>query len=103
MAQVDGDHTQADEIDAPVVGFNTSIPNFEEPNRSAIGTYPVSQTCVGLIINGHVTGKEHEHVQSPVKHLHTHRHTTHWIYSCGTLADARSDVALHLKVGFAKL
>lgn len=58
--------------------------------------------CLGLIVNGHVIGNDHvigkEHVQISQTFAHTHTQTTHWIYSCGTLADARSDVALHLKV-----
>ena len=108
LAQVDGDHGSinadvfffADEIDAPVAGFNTSTPNSHEPNISAIGKCHVTQMCLGLIVNDHVIGNGHvigkEHVQ--ISQTFAHTQTTHWIYSCGTLADARSDVALHLKV-----
>ena len=84
LAQVDGDHGSinanvffADEIDAPVAGFNTSTPNSHEPNISAIGKCHVTQMCLGLIVNDHVIGNGHvigkEHVQISQTFAHTHR------------------------------
>jgi len=67
----------ADEIDAPVAGFNTSTPNSHEPNISAIGKCHVTQMCLGLIVNDHVIGNGHvigkEHVQISQTFAHTHR------------------------------